>query len=72
MIIINLVQNQDAAITLLEAYNGGDFTYKYEGKQGIQLKFSVTGDPEAAGKKAKALIKAEQWGANLYFNVMVG
>ena len=72
MITINLALKQEEAIVLLEAYEGSDFSYKYEGKQGIQLKFSITGAPEAAAKRAKALIKAEPWGTNLYFNVMVG
>ncbi|MCL2863950.1 MAG: hypothetical protein FWE25_00265 [Lachnospiraceae bacterium] len=72
MITINLAQNQADAIALLEAYQGGDFSYKFEGKQGIRMKFSVTGDPEQAGKKAKDLIKSQQWGTNLYFNVMIG
>ena len=72
MIILNMAQNQDKVIELLENYVGDDFTYKLEGKQGIQLKFFVTGDPELAGKKAKSLIKAQPWGTVLYFNVMVG
>jgi len=72
MITINLAQMQDKAIALLESYNEGDFTYKFESKQGIALKFSVTGDAEAAGKKAKDLIKAEDWGMALYFNVVAG
>ena len=72
MIIINLAQQQTEAIALLEAYKGGDFTYKFEGKQGIRLKFSVDGDEEAAGRRAKELIKGESWGTNLYFNVVKG
>ena len=72
MIILNLAQCQDQAKELLEAYNEGDFSYKFEAKSGIRMKFSVTGDPQEAAKKAKALIKAQPWGTTLFFNVQVG
>jgi len=72
MITISLAMSQDKAIALLEAYTGGDFTFKYVDKTGIKLKFEVTGDAEGAVKKAKELIKAESWGANLYFSASVG
>ena len=70
MIVINLAQEQEKAISLLEAYDG-DCTFKFQEKQGIKLLFSVTGDPEMAAKKAKELIKAQPWGTVLYFNTMV-
>jgi len=68
MIVLNLAQMQDKAIDLLNNYDGGDFTYKFTEKKGIKLFFEVTGDADDAAVKAKALIKAEPWGAVLFFN----
>ncbi|MDR0922068.1 MAG: hypothetical protein LBM95_06785 [Lactobacillales bacterium] len=70
MITINLAQMQDKAIALLESYSGDDFSYKFLEKKGIKLRFEVTGDSEAAAKKAKQLIKGESWGSVLFFNIV--
>jgi hypothetical protein len=69
MIVLNLAQMQDKAIELLNGYAGGDFTYQFVEKKGIKLFFKVTGEADEAAKKAKTLIKAEAWGAVLFFNV---
>ncbi|MDR2832345.1 MAG: hypothetical protein LBV67_01360 [Streptococcaceae bacterium] len=71
MITVNLAQKQQDAIALLEAQEG-EFTYKFLSKAGIRLKFQVTGDPEAAAANAKKIIKAQPWGAALYFNAVAG
>lgn len=72
MIILSLALNGDKVVALLEGYEGGDITFKFEGKTGIQYKFSVTGDVDEAIKKAKSLVKGETWGTNMYFSVAKG
>ena len=68
MIILHLAMNGDKVIALLEGYDGGDYTFKFEGKKGIQHHFAVTGDVDGALAKAKSLIKGETWGTNMYFS----
>ncbi len=67
MIGISSAMQQEDIKKLLEGYTGDDFSYTFKDKKGIQLRFEVTGDPDAAAKKAKAMIKAEPWGSILYF-----
>ena len=72
MITLHLTMHGDDAVALLEAYSGGDISFKFQGKTGIKYKFETTGDIEAAMKKAKSLIKDTQWGTNMYFSVTKG
>ena len=72
MIVVHLTMHGDDAVALLEAYQGDDVSFKFEGKTGIKYKFAITGDVEAAMKKAKSLIKETQWGTNMYFSVQKG
>lgn len=67
MISIASAMQQDAIKELLEAYNEEGISYTFKEKKGINLLFEVSGDPEAAAKKAKELIKAAPWGSVLYF-----
>ncbi|MDF9824635.1 nicotinic acid phosphoribosyltransferase [Breznakia sp. PF5-3] len=68
MIIISCPIKQDFVIETVEAID--TFQYKYEGKNGINLSFSVnTEDIEDAIKVAKAAIKSTEVGAVLYFQV---
>jgi len=66
MIILDMAQKQQDVIALLESQEG-EFTYKFVSKQGIKLKFEVTGEPQGAADNAKKLIKAQPWGAALFF-----
>ncbi|HIY57212.1 MAG TPA: hypothetical protein H9829_03290 [Candidatus Tetragenococcus pullicola] len=70
MIGISSAMQQEEIKTLLEGYEGEDFSYTFKAKKGIQLQFEVSGDPEAAAKKAKALIKEQAWGSILYFQAI--
>lgn len=70
MITIASAMQQEEIKQLLENYAGDDFTYTFTKKQGIKLFFEVTGDPEAAAKKAKDEIKAQPWGSVLYLQVL--
>jgi hypothetical protein len=67
MITIASAMQQEEIKKLLESYDGGDFTYKFSKKQGIKLFFEVTGEPQEAAAKAKALIKEQSWGSVLFF-----
>lgn len=68
MIIVACPIKQDFVIECLEKCT--DFNFKYEGKQGINMKFSVdTDDIDAAIKAVKATIKATEVGSVLYFQV---
>ena len=62
MLVVNMAMKQDDVIAVLEE-NG----YKFVEKKGIRLFFET--DEKAA--EAKALIKAQPWGAALFFNVEV-
>lgn len=70
MITIASAMQQEEIKSLLENYDGGEFTYTFTKKQGIKLFFDVTGDPEAAAKKAKEEIKAQPWGSVLFFQAL--
>ena len=73
MIIVNLAQRQEDGIKALEAYDGGDFTFKFVSKQGIRLKFEVTGgDDKTAADVAKKYLKEQPWAGALFFNVTPG
>ncbi|GFH41097.1 hypothetical protein [Pseudolactococcus insecticola] len=63
MIVVNMAMKQDDVIALLEE-NGYTFTEK----KGIKLFFEVEGDAAEKAKAAKELIKAQPWGAALFFN----
>lgn len=71
MIIISCPIKQDFVIETVEGIE--KYQYKYEGKSGINLNFSVnTEDLEDAAATAKATIKGTEVGAVLYFQVKVG
>lgn len=68
MIIVACPIKQDFVVECLEKC--ADFKFKYEGKQGINMKFSHDSkDTDAAIKAAKAAIKATEVGSVLYFQV---
>jgi hypothetical protein len=70
MIIISCPIKQDFVIETVEGIE--KYQYKYEGKSGINLKFSANAeDMEDAAATAKAAIKATEVGAVLYFQVKV-
>jgi len=68
MIIISCPIKQDFVIEVVEGID--KYQYKFEGKSGINLKFSVNAqDLEDAVACAKAAIKSTEVGAVLYFQV---
>lgn len=70
MIYISCGLNQDFVINLLEESKEEGITYKYEGKKGITLSFSVdTEDLDKAITVAKQVIKATPIGSVMYFQV---
>lgn len=66
MIVVNMAMKQDDVIAVLEE-NG----YKFVEKKGIRLFFEADGDLTEKVAEIKALIKAQPWGAALFFNVEV-
>jgi hypothetical protein len=66
MIVVNMAMKQDDVIAVLEE-NG----YKFVEKKGIRLYFEADGDLTEKVGEIKALIKAQPWGAALFFNVEV-
>ncbi|MFV0393905.1 MAG: hypothetical protein ACK5LC_05870 [Coprobacillaceae bacterium] len=71
MIRISCPIKQEFIIETVEVID--TYQYKYEGKKGINLSFSVnTDDVEDAIKVAKAAIKSTEVGAVLYFQVTEG
>ena len=71
MITISSAIKQDFIIELLDGKTYNDITFKYEGKKGIALQFSIsTEDKAAAIAVAKATIKATEIGKVLYFQVI--
>ena len=66
MLVVNMAMKQDDVIAVLEE-NG----YKFVEKKGIRLFFETDGDLNEKAAEAKALIKAQPWGAALFFNVEV-
>ena len=66
MLVVNMAMKQDDVIAVLEE-NG----YKFVEKKGIRLFFESDGDLNEKAAEAKALIKAQPWGAALFFNVEV-
>lgn len=71
MISIASAMQQEEIKKVLEDYSGEDVSYTFKEKQGIKLIFDVTGDPEQAAAKAKALIKEQPWGSVLFFQAAV-
>lgn len=70
MIHITCGVSQDFIIELLEKEPIEGITFKYEGKKGITLNFSVdTDDLDKAITVAKATIKATQIGSVLFFQI---
>lgn len=70
MIHISCGVSQDFIIELLEKEPIDGITYKYEGKKGITLNFSVdTDDLDKAVATAKAAIKATEIGSVLFFQI---
>lgn len=70
MIYISSGVSQDFIIDLLEKSEVDGITFKYEGKKGIKMSFSVnTEDLDHAMAVAKQTIKATQVGSVLYFQV---
>lgn len=68
MIVISCPIKQDFVIEIVEGID--TYQYKFEGKSGINLNFSVnTEDMDAAIAAAKAAIKATEVGAVLYFQI---
>ena len=71
MITISSAIKQDFIIELLDGKTYNDITFKFEGKKGIALQFSInTEDRAAAIAAAKAAIKATEVGKVLYFQVI--
>ena len=70
MITVASAIKQDFIIELLDGKTYDDVTFKFEGKTGINLKFSVnTEDTETAIAVAKKAIKSTEVGSVLYFQV---
>ena len=70
MITVASAINQDFIIELLDGKTYDDITFKFEGKTGINLKFSVsTEDTDSAIAVAKKTIKSTEVGSVLYFQV---
>lgn len=71
MITISCPMKQEFIIELLDGKTVGGITYKFEGKTGINMKFSFdSNDKEAAIKAAKKTIKATEVGSVLYFQII--
>ena len=69
-IYISCGLNQDFIIDLLEKSTEEGISYKYEGKKGIKLQFTVnTDDVAKAMAIAKAAIKGTQIGSVMYFQI---
>ena len=66
MLVVNMAMKQDDVIAVLEE-NG----FRFVEKKGIRLFFEAEGDLNEKVAEAKALIKAQPWGAALFFNVEV-
>ena len=66
MLVVNMAMKQDDVIAVLEE-NG----YKFVEKKGIRLFFETDGDLNEKAAEAKALIKAQPWGAALFLHVEV-
>lgn len=70
MIYISCGVKQDYVIELLEKSDLEGIEYKYEGKKGIKLSFSVnTQDLDKAITVAKSVIKATEIGSVLFFQI---
>lgn len=70
MIYISCGVKQDFIIELLENSDVEGIKYKYEGKKGIKLSFSVnTEDLDQAINIAKQAIKETEVGSVLYFQI---
>lgn len=70
MIYISCGVSQEFIIDLLEHSDVEGIQYKYEGKTGIKLAFSVnTEDLDQAIAVAKQMIKATPTGSVLYFQI---
>ena len=70
MIYISSGVSQDFIIEVLEKSEVDGIKYKYEGKKGIKMSFSVnTDDLDHAITVAKQTIKATQIGSVLFFQV---
>ena len=70
MITVASAIKQDFIIELLDGKTYDDITFKFEGKTGINLKFSVnTEDTDTAIAVAKKAIKSTEVGSVLYFQV---
>lgn len=70
MITISSAIKQDFIIELLDGKTYNDITYKYEGKSGINLRFSVNTEAiDKAISVAKKEIKATEIGSILYFQI---
>lgn len=68
MIEITLPMQQDKAIELLNAHQEDGVSFTFKEKKGIKLYFeTTTEDLDQAAKIAKSAIKAQPWGAVLYF-----
>ncbi|HCS93626.1 MAG TPA: hypothetical protein DIW15_02810 [Bavariicoccus seileri] len=68
MIVLKAPIQQDQIIALLEASTAENATFTFKEKKGLNLYFDVTGVDAAKGAKlAKQIVKAEPWGAVLYF-----
>lgn len=68
MIEITLPMQQDKAIELLNAHQEDGVSFTFKEKKGIKLYFeTTTEDLDQAAKVAKTAIKAQPWGAVLYF-----
>ena len=71
MIEITLPMQQDKAIELLNAHQEEGVSFTFKEKKGIKLYFETnTEDLDQAVKIAKATIKAQPWGAVLYFQAV--
>lgn len=71
MITISCAMKQEFIIELLDGKMIDGITFKYEGKSGINLKFSCDSeDKESAIKTAKQAIKATEIGSVLYFQIV--
>lgn len=72
MIKVNSAMQQEKIIELLNHFEDDEgIQYTFVEKQGISLLFKTNEeDLEKAAKKAKAIIKNENWGSVLYFQAV--
>lgn len=68
MIFVNSPLMQDKIIDLLNNFDEDGITFEFVDKQGMKMRFKTNADDtEAAAKRAKSAIKAQDWGTAIFF-----